>query len=564
MEPIDYLRALKRRWPIVAVATLIGAIAAFLTTPAEPTPIERSYLATHTMLVADPTLGIEQRVGTVTLAQVPLFTTTGEVPRRVADQLGWTGAPAALAAEVQAEVDAQTGTLRVSSQQPDPERAVLLADAFADETAAFLAERQEELRQRRLTSTLNRMEVQQQRAQEADDALRADPENGVLKAQRDAAVRAYGATYESYQNLTVEETEDLSLTTLERAQPVEVETGGFEAPRSRAARVPIAAGIGFLLGCGLAIVVDRLDERIRDRRRAEQAYGVPVVAELPSLRRRERGTRLLVGPAEHTHAAESYRTLRTSLAFLAAEGENPPRCLVVLVTSASPAEGKTTVAANLAAAFAETGQKVVVANADFRRPKIGRFFAWWRSDPSVSLSGNGRPTAERLLAHTAVDNLQFLDVSGGQGTPGDLVRATAQILSELRSTVDVIIIDTPPLSVTAESLEFAPLATVSLLLARLDRSTVSAAARAQELLRFGGASLVVLAITEAGQPSRRRYRYYGYYSGSADESGKAGKPGKRAGKRTGGPLVPGAELNPPAWVPPQEVSGTATPGREPG
>ena len=181
----------------------------------------------------------------------------------------------------------------------------------------------------------------------------------------------------------VEQTEDLSLTTLERAQPVEVETGGFEAPRSRAARVPIAAGIGFLLGCGLAIVVDRLDDRIRDRRRAEQAYGVPVVAELPSLRRRERGTRLLVGPAEHTHAAESYRTLRTSLAFLAAEGENPPRCLVVLVTSASPAEGKTTVSANLAAAFAETGQKVVVANADFRRPKLGRFLSWWRPDPSV-------------------------------------------------------------------------------------------------------------------------------------------------------------------------------------
>ena len=161
-------------------------------------------------------------------------------------------------------------------------------------------------------------------------------------------------------------------------------------------------------------------------------------------------------------------------------------------------------------------------------------------------------------------NLQFLDVSGGQGTPGDLARTTAQIISVLRSTVDVIIIDTPPLSVTAESLEFAPLATVSLLLARLDRSTVSAAGRAQELLRFGGASLVVLAITEAGQPSRRRYRYYGYYSGSADESGKGRKSGKRAGKRTGGPLVPGAEPNPPAWLPPQEVSGTATPGREPG
>ena len=155
----------------------------------------------------------------------------------------------------------------------------------------------------------------------------------------------------------------------------------------------------------------------------------------------------------------------------------------------------------------------------------------------------GRTSAERWLANTSVANLQFLDVSGGQGTPGDLARTTAQIISVLRSTVDVIIIDTPPLSVTAESLEFAPLATVSLLLARLDRSTVSAAGRAQELLRFGGASLVVLAITDAGQPSRRRYRYYGYYSGSADESAKGRKSGKRAGKRTGGPLVPGAEPN---------------------
>ena len=538
MEPVNYLQALRRRWPIIAIATLIGAAAAFLATPAKPTPVERTYVATQTLVVADPNLGADQLVGTVTLAQVPLFTTTGEVPRRVAEELGWSGPPAELAAQVQATMDAQTGTLRISSQQADPQRAVQLADAFGDETVTFLAERQEAIRQSRLSATLARLDALKADADRLDAQLAADPENELITAQRDAAVRAYGATYESYQDLTLNQTADLNLTTLERAQPVPVDAGGFTAPRSRATRVPLAAGIGFLLGVGLALLIDRFDGRLRDRRAVEEAYGVPVVGELPSLRRRERSQGLLVGPDEHSPSAEAYRTLRTALSFVSTEGgRRATPGMVVLVASSSPSDGKTTVAANLAAAYAEAGQSVIVVNADFRRPRLARFFRWWADDAPPSDADLSTSPPREMLVTTTLHGLLMLDLSRYHAPAGELARATARIVEQVRSTVDVVVIDTPPLSVTAEALEFAPTATVSLLVARLDRSTQAGATRTSELLRFAGAARVMVVITEAGRPGSRQYQYYGYYA--REKGSKPSTNGKA-------PAPPAAESPPPA------------------
>ena len=82
--------------------------------------------------------GAQTLVGTVTFAQVPVFATTGEVPRLVAEELGYDGAPASLAAQLTVEEDAETGTLRFTTEQEDAEEAVRIADAFADETVRYL------------------------------------------------------------------------------------------------------------------------------------------------------------------------------------------------------------------------------------------------------------------------------------------------------------------------------------------------------------------------------------------------------------------------------------------
>ena len=152
-------------------------------------------------------------------------------------------------------------------------------------------------------------------------------------------MREYSTAYESYRSLVAEDAGALNLTTLERAQPVQVQTGGFTPPRTRSTRVPIGAAIGAVLGAGVALLAERLDAKIRDRRKAEEAFGAAVVAELPTLTRKQRAARLVVGPDEHHAAAEAFRSLRTSITFMAAGGQplaDDDRVGAILVTSPSP------------------------------------------------------------------------------------------------------------------------------------------------------------------------------------------------------------------------------------
>ncbi|HQV58799.1 MAG TPA: hypothetical protein PKV27_12355, partial [Ilumatobacteraceae bacterium] len=106
MEPIEYVRTLVRRWPIIAVAAFIGALFAFFGTEAKPTPIESTFTATHTLLVnSTQYVSTQTQIGTITFAQVPIFATVGEVPRLVAEKMKFTGPPAALAAQVRVNID---------------------------------------------------------------------------------------------------------------------------------------------------------------------------------------------------------------------------------------------------------------------------------------------------------------------------------------------------------------------------------------------------------------------------------------------------------------------------
>ena len=537
-ETNETWRAIRRLWPIIMIATLLGAAAAFFATPAQVAPIIRSYRARTTMLVSNAS----GQVGTVTLNQVPLFATTGEVPKRVAAIVKWRGEPAALAAQVQAAIDPNTGTFTVTTQQTAANRAVLLANTFADQLVTYLAQKQDEVLGGRLADALKRVDELKKQANELNASALVNPDDEVLKAQRDAAVRQYGAQYEQYQSLNESLTAGLGLTTLERAQAVEVQTGGFKAPQSRAARIPFAAVIGGVLGLGIVMLMERFDGRVRDRRRAEQVMGAPVVAELATLGRRERGTTLCVAPENQTATAESFRTLRTALTFLVQGDDHGPDVPtpVIVVSSPSPGDGKTTTAANLAAAFAETCERVVVVNADFRHPRIAKFFLdASHPDPLAGHLNFENTGPEHFLRRTANPAIRVVDLSSLNAPPGELTRATTRIVTGLRPWVDVVIIDTPPLAVTAEALEFMHLASLALVIGRVGRTRVRSAIRASELMRFAGATIVSVALTDTGKPGRSRNAYYRYaYSGE---------------RKTLGTIVPG---RPPVSMPTNEARTT--------
>jgi Mrp family chromosome partitioning ATPase len=545
VEPIDYVRALIRRWPIIAIGALMGAVFAFIATPSQTAgtaEVRSQYRATHTMLSTLQTFSSTSSVGTVTFAQVPVFATTGEVPRLAAEALGWTGPPAALAAQVTVETDPSTGTIRFSTVQENADDAVRIADAFADETVAYLTARQEEVRQANLTNALADVERLETEIDDLDRQIAQEigPDgtgqgSEVLRARRDTAVREYSIAYETYRSISANEEGTLNITTLERAQPVPVDTGGFTPPQSRSTRVPLAALVGALLGAGVALVVERLDSRLRDRRRAEDAFANSVVAEIPSFNRRQRGRRLVVGPEQHNPAAEAYRSLRTSLTFMAAGGQpsaTDDHVGAILVTSPSPAEGKTTTSVNLASAFAETGRSVIIVNSDFRRPMATAAVVDQERPPlPAGLAGIDRLDAAEFLTPTKIPGVDLLDLSPLGGTPGDLTRATLKLVRELESRVDVVIIDTPPLGVTTEALEFVPVAKVVVLVGRLGHTVTTAAERAGELIRFGGAEQIAVTLTDAGSGSIRKSNYYDYYRDQDEAGGRKAKGTSRKKSR---------------------------------
>ena len=516
----DYIELLRRRWLIVVITAFAAALAAFLSTPAKPPLVERSYRATNTLVVNDPNAGGSQQIGTVSFAQLPLFTKTGEVPARTAKFVGFTGPPAVLAARIQAEIDPSTGTFKISVVDKDDKQAVIIADAFADQLVAYLAERQDVVRTQRQSRTQAKLDQLRRQISDKEKAIGAGPDQAVRASERDALARLYSSTYESLQGLSDAANSTLQLTTLERAQPVPIDAGGFKAPASRAARIPIAIVIGTLLGLGLAVLLERLDNKIRDRRRAEQVFGVPVIAEIPSFTRKERDQLIHVRPHVDTRLAEAYRTLRTSVALLF---EDAGRQLgTIVVTSSVASEGKSTIAANLALAFAEGGRRVVLVNADFRRPRLGRDFTpeLERVPPRNPFSSLSRLPAEAIVERTAFPRLRLLDLSRYRSVPsGTLVRATMRILHRL-DNIDVVVVDTAPLAVTGEALEFASDAQVVLHVARLGETSAAAGRRAAELLQLSAedaTNALVLNDARAGN-SLFGHDYYGYRMKSPDAS----------------------------------------------
>ena len=127
----------------------------------------------------------------------------------------------------------------------------------------------------------------------------------------------------------------------------------------------IGLALGVLLGIGLAVLRDRLDNTVKDQEILEEITGVGLVANIPLDKDRQKDPAISFAD-DRSAIAEAFRKLRTNLQFL--EVDNPPR--VIVVTSSMPGEGKTTTAINIALALAEADHNVVLVDGDMRRPKL--------------------------------------------------------------------------------------------------------------------------------------------------------------------------------------------------
>jgi capsular exopolysaccharide synthesis family protein len=245
--------------------------------------------------------------------------------------------------------------------------------------------------------------------------------------------------------------------------------------------IAAALVLGFVLGGLAAFLREYFDRTLRSREAVEKNFGVPVIGQIPFGPKRDKGS-IAAYWSGFREGAESFRALRANLQYLAVQ--RPLR--TILVASASPEQGKTTVAANLAVAMAQSGARPVVVEADLRRPRLHEVFGF---DPR-------RPAGLTSVLVGAADldeALLEIAIPGGDPALGEVVTvlpsgplppnpsellSSAQmelLLDQLAERFDYVLVDSPPILLVADALQLSRVVDGAILVVRRNKSTTDEA-----------------------------------------------------------------------------------------
>jgi capsular exopolysaccharide synthesis family protein len=304
-----------------------------------------------------------------------------------------------------------------------------------------------------------------------------------------------------------------------------------EDPVSPATQKNVLRGllVGLGLGMALAVIRDRIDSRIKDRRSLEAVSHTALVGELPF--DKDLVERPAIDFADSTsESAEAYRNLRTNLQFL--DVDHPPR--TILVTSAVPEEGKTTAAINLALALAGAGNTVVLLEGDIRRPRVTKYLGLVSAvGLTTILAGSAR--LQDVTQPTSHARMSVIGSGPVPPNPSELLGSAAfkSLIEELRSIYDYVIIDAPPVLMVSDAAIVSTIVDGVIFAVRHGRTRREEVGRSMANLKAVGVSPLGAIFTMVPNQKLGAYNegYYTYY----DESGEGASP-----KRTA--LVPGRPM----------------------
>lgn len=509
------LMALRRRAWIVVACTLL-AVTVALGISVLSTPL---YASTAQVRIVDPSAEAVSSSGPVRVdrereveTQVQIIKSR-ELREAVEDAVG--AEPGAIeSVSVQALGISDVIAIRVVSSSPETAQAA--ANAYAElyvekrrnDVTAVFEERADRLRRG--------AEDIQKRISEVNIELSEGPpplEEQQLQAERDALVVQQAEMQRQAGELEVQAaTRSGNVAIVQRGQ---LPSAPF-APNTE--RTVILFGLlGLIVGIGLALLVDRLDDRVSALNHAD-VLGVPLLGMIPQFGRRSRlarrrdAQRELVDPS--TPAAEAFRTLATSVRFSAVGRD----LRIFAVTSAERGEGKSTVVANLAVALAEMGKNIIVVSADLRAPVQGQIF---HLDESVNgltsvLLGDA-PLLEcfRQIPLRSRRSLYVLPAGPAPQNPHELLSSDrmAEVINVLTGTgADFVIVDCPPVLPVGDTLALAHMVDGILVVASAGMTRRGAFIEAVDRLRAVDGNVIGAILNRSESESRygSRYGEYGY------------------------------------------------------
>jgi succinoglycan biosynthesis transport protein ExoP len=286
--------------------------------------------------------------------------------------------------------------------------------------------------------------------------------------------------------------------------PAEV-PGGPISPNVRA-DMTFAFVAGLVLAIGLAFGFEYLDNRIKTPQELKAQLGIPFLGMVPAVSMDKEPNPLLDNGVPQNFA-EAFKSVRTNVLFSSAD--EGMRTLVV--TSAGPGEGKSLVASNLAMALAQAGQRVLIIDADMRRPRVHEIFGG-EQEPGLSnvLAGNAK--TNEAVRKSKTSGLWLMPAGHIPPNPAELLgsRRYTDFIASLSVHFDWVILDTPPVMVVADSSIVANQSTGVVFVVRADHTSKHAVRAAVEQLEAANANLVG-SVLNSVDLVRNPYYYSAYY-----------------------------------------------------
>lgn len=530
---------LKRRWPIVAICMLVGAVAGLVSSQfAQQANGKAIYTAQQVVLAK----------ANAQAAQDVLKVTRGPVLALAAKQLQITGSTDELAAKVNATYDGDTGSITITSNDIDPKAATRRVDAFVQ---AFLEVVVDEI-QADDRAELSQIEADLKTTKDAlaqFDSLHPeftqpgallpnDAQTAILRTDRQNLGTRISELEASQRDLGLVLRQNRPYEALGPETPRPAATDLIEVPASAKARAALIGFLGMLFGAGLAMVLERMGRLIDTRDELAEVCDLPILTEVSFLSSRQRsvtaGGRLMLNGGW----AEPFRRLRSAVQFIqtqesaAIRWRSEPSSLVnadsipavFMVTSARPGEGKSTTSVLLAIALAEVGVPTVLIGGDFRKPQIDRHLGVPRS-PSLqdlALLDIQRPSIDDVVQQTEFRDLYVAVAGEPTREVAGLAEAARAVCAEAVARGATVIIDSSPIQATNDALDLLPIADYVILVVRAGKTN------AVELLDTIGTlkrmDSKILGIVLIGTLTARTKSYYDYYDDAATPASQADRP----------------------------------------
>lgn len=453
----QYTAAFAKWWWLIVVSVVMAGIVSYLAAQSQP----RQYFSSATLLVGQGTRSLNTNASDLSISQA-LAQSYADIATRDPVLLGTLNAlqlpwdTGVLRNKVNARVVQGTQLLEVSVIDTDPERAKVLADTVANQliqqspSAGNLSIEDKQLVQEQVADIRDSLKRGKEelklidetinKAQSAQEMRAAQSRQSVLQQQMTRWQGTLGDLLLQLQSGAAN-----SLSVIEPGKVPSAPVG----PNSLQ-NVILAVAIAFALSAGAALLLEFLDDTIKGADDVRHVLGMTPMA---SIARIETGDvpsdKLVVSRYPMSPAAESYRVLRTNLQFKMSD----KRIRTLMVTSTVPMEGKSLTSANLATVLAHSGKRVLLVDADLRRPTVHRIFEVGNSAGLTTALSSSTVDFAEIIHEEVLENLSVMTSGPLPPNPAELLSSNRmlELVRALSQRFDVVIFDTPPVMAVADA-----------------------------------------------------------------------------------------------------------------